>query len=194
MTESAQSPSMPVRRSRFRSVKLLLLSAIIFLCGAAAGWGARMLWFRPPPLSMMGMGPEPPVKDMVARLKEELLLSDDQAQKVDDIYRQRADALDKIRQTMGPQLRSEYDQLNEQMKSVLNPEQFHLWHERFENLRNRMLPPPPGRPPATPGRPPPPPGAPPFGGPGGIGPGGMGPDGMGPGGPRPPGGGPPPPG
>lgn len=191
MTEATQSPPVRARRSLCRSILLLLLSAIIFLCGGAAGWGARMLWRRPPP-PMMGIGAEPPVRDMVERLKVELLLSDEQAQKVDDIYRQRADALEKIRQTFEPQMRAEYDQLNEQMKQILNPEQFRLWHERFENVRNRMLPPPPGRPPRAPGGPQGPgdmrgpggpmgpggpPGAngpPPMRGPGGPGPGGMG--------------------
>jgi hypothetical protein len=94
---------------------------------------------------MFGEPPPPRVNDMVSRLRDELLLSDDQARQVKDIYQQRNDALQAIRENMGPQLKAQYDRLNDQMKQVLNPAQFQRWHERFEDVRSRMLPPPPPR-------------------------------------------------
>ncbi|HEX4056360.1 MAG TPA: hypothetical protein VHX86_19025 [Tepidisphaeraceae bacterium] len=142
----------------------ILLVAIIFVAGGATGWGVAILYRPPPPMGMEP--PAPPVNVMVARLREDLLLSNDQATQVKEIYKQRNDALQAIREQMGPQLKSQYDKLNQQMKQVLNPQQFQRWHERFEDIRNRMLPPP--RPPmrdgmGTPGDGPPP--FPPGGGP-----------------------------
>jgi hypothetical protein len=159
---------------RRRVVKMIALAAIIFGGGGATGWGVAVLHRPPPP--MFGEPPSPRVNDMVGRLREELLLSDDQAKQVKEIYQQRNDALQAIRQKMGPQLKAQYDKLNEQMKQVLNPAQFQRWHERFEDLRSRMLPPPPPRGPGGPED--------------GFGPGrGPGPEGGFP--PHPPGGGPP---
>jgi hypothetical protein len=173
MTETNQ----PISDSGFqprchccRAVKALMLAAVIFLCGGAAGWGLAHLFHRPLPMSME-LAPEPPVNDLVDRLRDELLLSDDQVKQVRQIYQQRQDALNAIRQKMGPELKSEYDKLDQQMKGVLNSAQYQRWADRFQKVRSRMLPPPPpppgeggtdrwhgppmGPPPDGPGGPPP---------------------------------------
>jgi hypothetical protein len=130
---------------------MIALAAVIFAGGGATGWGVAVMHRPPPP--MFGEPPTPRVNDMVSRLREELLLSDDQAAKVKEIYHQRNEALQAIREKMGPQMKAQYDKLNEQMKGVLNPAQFQRWHERFEDLRSRMLPPPPPGGPRGPGGP-----------------------------------------
>lgn len=164
-TPIASDSALPPRFRRGRLAKTIVLAVIIFVGGGATGWGVAILYRPPPPMGMEP--PAPPVNEMVARLREELLLSDDQAKQVKEIYRQRNDALQAIRQQIGPQLKSQYDKLNEQMKQVLNPEQFQRWDQRFENIRSQMLPPPPPRRDfGPPGGPPP---FPPDGGP----PGGM---------------------
>jgi hypothetical protein len=155
---------------RLRLAKMIALAAIIFAGGGATGWGVAIFFHPPPPMPMAP--PAPPVNEMVNRLRDELLLSDDQVKRVEEIYSQRNEALQAIRRQMGPQLKSQYDELNRQMKEVLNPAQFRRWHERFENVREEMLPPPrrgfnpPGGPPG--GNPGPPPG---LGPPGGMPPG-----------------------
>lgn len=166
---SSLDPAIERRIRRRRMVRLLALTVIIFICGGAAGWGVGVLLRRPPPMSM-GFGPEPPLDRMVRQLRDELLLSDDQARQVHQIYQQREDALHAIRQKMEPELKSEYDKLDEQMKGVLNSAQYQRWSERFQSVRSRMLPPPPPPPPdgQGPGRMPPPRGPP---GPGPQGPG-----------------------
>jgi hypothetical protein len=150
MSETIPSNLEPAieRRIRRRLVRLLALTVIIFVCGGAAGWGVGILLRRPPGMPM-GFGPEPPLDGMVQQLREELLLSDDQAAQVRQIYQQREDALKAIRQKMEPELKSEYDKLDEQMKGVLNSAQYQRWSERFQSVRSRMLPPPP--PPGGPG-------------------------------------------
>jgi hypothetical protein len=62
---------------------------------------------------------------------------------VRQIYKDRQDALHAIRQKMGPELKSEYDKLDQQMKGVLTSAQYQRWAERFQSVRSRMLPPPP---------------------------------------------------
>ncbi|MGD0769537.1 MAG: hypothetical protein ABSB42_15245 [Tepidisphaeraceae bacterium] len=164
-----------------RAIKALMLAAVIFVCGGAAGWGLALLLHRPPPMSME-LVPEPPANDLVERLRYELLLSDDQVTQVRQIYKERQDALHAIREKMGPELKAEYDKLDQQMKGVLTPAQYQRWAERFQSVRSRMLPPPPpggGRldrwdgPPMEPGGPPGGRGGPPMGpgGPGGPPPG-----------------------
>jgi hypothetical protein len=156
ITQTSSEPPLPPVSRRSSAFKTLALAVFIFICGVATGWAAKTVWHRPPP-PMMGMAPEPPVNVMVDQLREELLLSDQQATQVKDIYQERYDALRGIREKMEPQLKSEYDKLRDQMKTVLNPAQFQRWNERFENVRNRMLPPPPrpeGGPPMMGRRPP----------------------------------------
>jgi hypothetical protein len=70
----------------------------------------------------------------------QLLLTDDQTQKVTDIYNQRFADLKTIRDQMLPQLKSQYDQLRDQIKHVLTPPQFELWDTRFQAVRNHMIP------------------------------------------------------
>jgi hypothetical protein len=176
MTENISSSSDPVieRRIRRRLLRLMALTIIIFICGGAAGWGVGVLLRRPPAMSM-GFGPEPPMDRMVHQLREELLLSDDQVKQIRQIYQQREDALQAIRQKMEPELKSEYDKLDQQMKRVLNSAQYQRWNERFQSVRSRMLPPPP---PLRPGEQGPGPDGPPGPGRNGPGPQGDGPDGQ----------------
>jgi hypothetical protein len=133
----------PIGRQRCgRTAGILALAIVIFICGGGAGFGIAILVRRPPPMGMR-MGPQPPIDAMVRQLQDELLLSDDQAKQIQQIYQNRETALQSIRQTMEPQLKAQYDKLNEQVKKVLNPAQYRRWSERFENVRDRMLPPPP---------------------------------------------------
>jgi len=178
MTSNVETIANAYRRGRRSMIASILLALIVFICGGAAGWGVSVLW-RPPMRGPMGMAPPPPVEGMVEQLRVELLLSDDQVKAVKQIYQQRHDALESIRRKMEPELKAEYDSLDQEMKGVLNPTQYQRWSERFNSVRSRMLPPPP------PGA-----GGPVGGGPGEGGPderpGGMGPPpGMGPGGPGP---------
>lgn len=171
--------AIPRRGPRGRVIRMLALAAVLFICGGAAGWGMAILTHhRPPPGGPMGMGPDVPVDAMIGQLREELLLSDDQAKQVRQIYKDREDALHSIRQKMEPELKSEYDKLDGQMKGVLNSAQYERWHERFQNVRSRMLPPPP-RPDGN-GPPPPQWNGPDGPGPGGDRPGGPGGPGHGP--------------
>lgn len=130
------APEPPIVRQTTGGRKMLavLLALVIFVCGGATGFGVSMLHHRPPP--PMGFMPDPPVEDLVSRLRDELLLSDDQVKKVHDIYQQRREALRTIRDAMEPKMKAEYDKLDEQMKAVLNTAQYQRL-ERTVSKRER---------------------------------------------------------
>src|ERR1700722_17787307 len=101
MSEIIQpTPEPPIirRTSGGRKMLAVLLALVIFVCGGATGFGVSMLHHRPPP--PIGFMPDPPVEDLVNRLRDELLLSDDQVKQVHDIYQQRREALRTIRDAM----------------------------------------------------------------------------------------------
>ncbi len=181
MSQTEPTPSvrmMPQQGNFVRVIAPLLLAAVIFVCGGAAGWGVATFWHGPRPPMGPGFGPEPPIDEMVDRLSHELLLSDQQVGQVRAIYEQRRDALEELRHQMDPQFKAEFDKLDEQMKAVLNERQYQAWSQRFKNAIDQNFPHHhgPGGPGMGPGGP---------GGPG-MGPGGPGP-GFGPGGPGGPG-------
>lgn len=151
--ETTHDSAITRRLHRRRFVRLLVWTLFIFVCGGAAGWGVSILCRRPPAMGM-GFGPEPPVNEMVHRLQDELLLSDDQAKQIRQIYQEREDALRSIHQKMEPEMKSEYDKLDQQINQVLNPAQYQRWSERFQSMRNRMLPPGGPHQPGMDGRPP----------------------------------------
>src|SRR5580704_17539924 len=102
-TESTPPPEIAVskRVGRRRAWRAVLLCLFILICGGLTGWGVAFFVHPPhrfpPPGAMF---PDPPVGDLVAQLKDELLLSDDQAKQVTAIYQERFAALHAIRQDM----------------------------------------------------------------------------------------------
>ena len=134
-------PALPPRVQRKRASTALVLSVIVFVSGVGVGWGLTRM-FHPRPPAEAALRPDPPLEPMVAHLREELLLTDEQTHKVKEIYQSRFDALKKIRDEMAPRMNSEYDQLRQNMKGVLSSAQFERWGQRFDSVRGRMLPPP----------------------------------------------------
>lgn len=110
---------LPPKRGRFRVLKALALSAVIFLAGGAAGYGVSWLWHPPfPPPPMGRFDPDPPVGSLVDRLRIELSLSDDQAKHVRQIYQDCRDGLMKIREQVRPQFKAQFDKLDAQMNGA----------------------------------------------------------------------------
>jgi hypothetical protein len=136
---------LPAKRGRLRVLKALALSAVIFLAGGAAGYGVSWIWHPPFPRPPMGgFDPNPPVGDLVDRLRIELSLSDEEVKNVRQIYQDCRDGLMKIREQVRPQFKAQFDKLDAQMKQALNADQYQQWSERFRNIRDQMLPPPHG--------------------------------------------------
>ncbi len=130
------------RRRRRQAARLIIMSALVFAGGFATGIFAER-YHHPRPHDGSPMAADPPPEVLVRHLRDELLLSDDQLEKLTTIYKTRFDALKKIRDQVAPQFKTEYDGLRDDVKKVLNPAQFDKWNQRFDRVRNRMLPPPP---------------------------------------------------
>jgi len=118
------------------------VAAVILISGIGIGTGStiltlkdRIVWQDPPPPPDRGgeRGPRPP--NFVEELKTKYNLTDEQVQKVKDLFakrweegRARWDQLRKI------ELEGR-EQLVTDMKGILNPEQFEPWHAEY---RERM--------------------------------------------------------
>jgi hypothetical protein len=130
-----------VKRGRRRqALRLIVMSALIFAAGIATGISAER-YHHPPRHEGTPMAADPPVEIQVRHLRDELLLSDDQTKQITTIYKTRFDALKKIRDQIAPQFKTEYEGLRDDVKKVLNTTQFDKWSQRFDVVRNRMLPP-----------------------------------------------------
>ncbi len=139
MTQDAppSSEALLARRLKRRRIcRGLLLSAIIFACGGITGWGVSL---RHGPHGNPERA-DPPVEEVVSRMKEELFLTSDQTTQITVIYQKRFAALQAIRKDMLPKLKTEYDGLHSDVQKILTPEQYAGWNKRFEDARNRMLP------------------------------------------------------
>jgi hypothetical protein len=110
-------------------------------------------------------------------------LNEEQARKIREIMQRRLEAIEAIRRDAQEKSEAEREKLRDEMKTVLTPEQYTRWLERFEELGARRGP--PGGPGGGPGQgrpgmggrpyPSPLPGyPPPKQGPGGVRPGGPG--------------------
>lgn len=149
---------MSARRDVWVAAALL---AGLFLAGVAAGVGVDRLLLLP---AARSGPPGPPMGAPVERLRGELGLDDEQAEKLRAIFDDARREADAVHEKTRPTLDEIFERTHARAREVLTPEQ----RERFDELvRDRPRPPgPPGRPPGPPGppgRPPPghPPGPPP---------------------------------
>ncbi len=79
-------------------------------------------------------------RDMVASMKSELDLTDEQTDQVKEIVRQHHEEIGKIWAEMGPRFRDALKTMGKQVDSVLTPEQQQKWHDWLETRRRRVCP------------------------------------------------------
>ena len=147
-----------------RTVRLLtaVLLVAMFAAGTATGVGLCR-WISTS--SGQALGPPPPPPPLPV---EELGLTAEQRQKVQDIVERHRPELEAILQDAYPKARAINERIEKEVREVLTPEQ----RTKLDQLKALRPPPPPGPPPGLPppgmpsGAPPgqgPPPGPPPFG-------------------------------
>jgi Spy/CpxP family protein refolding chaperone len=148
-----------------RTVRLLtaVLLVAMFAAGTATGVGLCR-WIG------ASSGQQPPPPPPAPLPVEELGLTTEQRQKVQDIVERHRAELEAILQEAYPKVRAINEQIEKELREVLTPEQ----RTKLDELKARRPPPPPGPPPG-----PPPPGMP-SGGPPGQGPPPGPPPGLGP--------------
>jgi hypothetical protein len=92
-----------------------------------------------------GRGPatQPSGSDIAERMKRDLGLSDEQKASIEKAYTDSFAALQALRQDMAPRMLAEHEKLRDQLKQTLTAEQFMRWDRHFQEVRDRMMPPPP---------------------------------------------------
>jgi hypothetical protein len=135
-----QVPSIPspVRpRRRWLSV---LLVVVLLGCGALIGSGLTVLVAVNRLQHALHHPEEFPAK-ATAMLRHKLGLSDDQAAKVEDIFRHRQAALLAIRREARPRVEAELGRVRAEVAEVLDAAQVNEWNLWFEEKRAKWLPP-----------------------------------------------------
>jgi hypothetical protein len=107
---------------------------------------------------MMMRGPRPPVRDIVKDIQGRYDLTDEQTEKVKEIFSKRQETMHNLSEKIREQMDAEFKELSAEMKEILTPQQYEHWENDFKSRRR---------------------------GPGRFGPGGPRPGGFGPGGPGP---------
>ena len=86
------------------------------------------------------------LKHLPPDLDEELQLTDAQREKVEAIWRERAEAFEDLRREIHPRYRAELARMETEIAAVLDAEQKQRWQERCVRMREMMPPPPSARP------------------------------------------------
>ena len=150
MTDQAETPERaddqaPLPPPRQRTWPTMLLGAVILLCGIVIGAGATVLWFKDrEPRRTFG---KPPGSTAMAQHVQKVCdLTEEQTQKVEEIFGKHLREMMAMRHELQPKMASLHEQLRTDMKEVLTPEQFEKWHARFEAARKRATRMSPGGP------------------------------------------------
>lgn len=124
----------------------ILLGLIILACGAVMGSAityrimANHRWDMPGPPDRM---PE----QIVAHLRHELGLNDEQTNAISEIFSKSYQKMESLRVKVQPEFEAEMDAVHAAVAAVLNPEQKKLWNERIQRMREhfppKSMPPPP---------------------------------------------------
>ncbi len=122
-------PRSGLRNGRWTAL-LVLLGAVILLCGLVIGSSGTVLVFRDkitrggPPFHEAGF--------MARQIQNTYGLSKEQARKVEDIFSNSLQAMQKIREENERKLAETRDEMLSEMKKVLTAEQYARWRAEFE--------------------------------------------------------------
>ncbi len=145
MSENASLPTSPAptpaprATARGRWLRPLMLAAI-FLSGLLVGVGLTLMAVRQGVLYGIHHPEELPVR-VAARLRRPLSLSDQQADRVEAIIRQRQSQLQEIRRRFQPEVEAELEQVYQQVREILDDQQRERWDQIYTRLRETWIPP-----------------------------------------------------
>jgi hypothetical protein len=150
----------PITGKRRRRMWLMvLLGAIILICGMAIGAGGAILRIRQRMHDIHGH-PERMPAELAKRIRGELRLTDEQAARVEAILVERLNAMEKIRNETFDRVHTEIEGIHADVTAILAAPQAAEWNERYEDiLMPRKRPPfmskhsPPPGPKEPPGKP-----------------------------------------
>jgi len=114
--------------------------AAIFLSGLLVGAGLTLMAVRQGVLYGIHHPEEMPVR-VAARLRRPLSLSDQQADRVQAIIRERQSQLQEIRRRFQPEVEAELEQVYQQIREILDDQQRERWDQIYTRLRETWIPP-----------------------------------------------------
>ena len=142
----AEAPDLPAPlatspRRRFWSHAMLVL--VVFISGSVVGSSLTLILDKAPPENrpMPGGPPTDLAKQIVLRWRDKLELTDEQADKIFQIVKERQEALNELRHEIEPQFAAELATMREQIDEVLDDDQQKKWHEIMKSIRERYQPP-----------------------------------------------------
>jgi len=140
---NVESP-LPKRRRWWRDV---VLGILLFACGVVVGGAAvsRFHAHRMLSVSQNGIDRE----RMYHRLQRALDLNEEQAAKVRAIVGKGLDDLRAVRLRMRPEVEAALEGVRDEVAAVLDDTQKQKWESRFDQIRERWLPPLTGNEPAV---------------------------------------------
>lgn len=138
MTEKSTETTMP-RPPVVRRWWRLLFLMLIFLSGSIVGAICGGYWMREHMVTMM-QHPEKVPDRILPRIRSELALSDDQAQKVEAVVRRRHAAMEALRAECYPRQLAEFKAMQSEIAELLLPEQRRQWVTLCETVERRYLP------------------------------------------------------
>jgi F0F1-type ATP synthase delta subunit len=121
------------------------LSFAIFGSGLVVGGAGALLTLRQQLLRAIHHPDEAPAR-IAARLRSKLALSDQQAERVEQILRERQGKLEAIRRRVQPEVMAELRLLEQQVGATLDETQRTQWEARLRELRETWTPPLPDEP------------------------------------------------
>ena len=128
---------LPTQRSlHARSWLSLGMAVVVFLAGTIVGIAGTRVMLRPRAIRSLDEIPG----RVAERMQQELDLSAEQRDRLEQIVRARQGDLRRIRAQIAPQIRAEIRRIIDEMSAVLSPEQAERWREHAERRLNLLVP------------------------------------------------------
>jgi len=122
---------------RLHRWRMAFLGLVILLAGVTIGVAAALLVFGPPERPRP-MGPEMAVRGMLGRFRDQLNITDEQAEQIRTILRTRMQNLQKLREEARPKIEEQLEELKNEISAVLTPEQSSKWQEIVSRLEREF--------------------------------------------------------
>ncbi|MBN1805902.1 MAG: hypothetical protein JW837_11685 [Sedimentisphaerales bacterium] len=110
----------------------MVIGAVILFCGIVIGSGATLLHLKD---RMIMRGPRPPLPDIVEDMQGRYDLTDEQAKKVEDIFRRRRETMHDLFEDSRQKIEAEFQKISSEIKEILTPEQYERWENDFKSRR-----------------------------------------------------------
>jgi hypothetical protein len=140
-----ENPTVLLRR--LHRWRMAFFGLVILLAGITIGVAGTLLVFGPPE-GPRPMPPEIAVRVLLGRFRDQLNITDDQADQIRTILRTRMQNLQKLREEARPKIEEQLEGLKEEISAVLTAEQSSKWQEIINRLdrefRHGMRPGPGG--------------------------------------------------